>query len=360
MNTAAQPLRMIAWEVTGACNLKCVHCRASAVDKPLPNEFSTQEALRFIDEICEFSQPIIILTGGEPLLREDIFDIVCHGVQKGLRMVMGTNGTLITKDIARRIRESGIQRVAISLESSTPEIHDEFRRVPGSFEAALEGIEHLKEAEVDFQIAPTITKRNLNDLENILNLAVKLGAVALHIFLLVPTGRGRELAEEEIPPKDYERVLNWLYERQKKVPLHLKATCAPHYYRIIRQRARREKEKVSFETQGLEAMTRGCLGGISFCFISHLGKVQPCGYLELDCGNVRERPFKEIWFESQIFRNLRDFRKLEGKCGICEYKRICGGCRARAYALTGDYLQEEPYCIYQPSAASQKIGGKRE
>ncbi|MEW6189659.1 MAG: radical SAM protein, partial [Actinomycetota bacterium] len=167
-----KPLRMIAWEVTGACNLKCVHCRASAVDKPLPDEFSTQEALQFIDEICEFSQPIIILTGGEPLLREDIFDIACHGVQKGLRMVMGTNGTLITKDIARRISDSGIQRVAISLESSTPKIHDEFRRVPGSFEAALEGIEHLKEARVDFQIAPTITKRNLNDLENILNLAV--------------------------------------------------------------------------------------------------------------------------------------------------------------------------------------------
>ena len=349
-SSAPHPLRLVAWELTGACNLKCVHCRASAVEKPLPNEFSTNEAIRLIDEICSVSSPILILTGGEPMLRPDIYDIAAYGNKKGLRVVMGSNGTLITSTVAKKLYQAGIQRVAISLESADAKIHDEFRKIPGSFEAALEGIHHLKEQKVGIQIDPTITKRNLDDVDNILNLALELEVDALHIFLLVPTGRGKELKEEEIPPEEYERVLNWFYDKQREVPLHLKATCAPHYYRIMRQRAKEEGIKITRETHGLEAMTRGCLGGISFCFIGHNGRVQPCGYLELDCGNVREQPFHKIWEESPIFLDLRDYDKLKGKCGICEYKKVCGGCRARAYALTGDYLGEEPYCIYEPKA----------
>jgi len=353
-SSVAHPLRLVAWELTGACNLKCVHCRASAVERPLPNEFSTDEAIRLIDEISSISSPILILTGGEPLLRPDIYDIAAYGNKKGLRVVMGSNGTLITSSVAKKLYRAGIQRVAISLESADAKIHDEFRKVPGSFEAALEGIKHLKEQKVSIQIDPTITKRNLADVDNILNLALELEADALHIFLLVPTGRGKELKEEEIPPEEYERVLNWFYDKQREVPLHLKATCAPHYYRIMRQRAKEEGIKITQETHGLEAMTRGCLGGISFCFIGHMGRVQPCGYLELDCGNVREQPFPKIWEESPIFLDLRDYDKLKGKCGICEYKKVCGGCRARAYALTGDYLGEEPYCIYEPKAKQVK------
>jgi len=353
---AKAPLRLIAWELTGACNLRCVHCRASAVDQPLPNEFSTDEAVALIDEVAGFSNPILILTGGEPLLRGDIFDIAAYGTKKGLRVVMGSNGTLITSEVAKKIHKSGIQRVAISIESANPKVHDEFRQIPGAFEATIEGIKHLREQNVGVQIDPTITKRNLGDVDDILKLAIDLGAEALHIFLLVPTGRGKELKEEEIPPEEYERVLNWFYEQQRNVPLHLKATCAPHYYRIMRQRAKEEGVKITYETHGLEAMTRGCLGGISFCFIGHAGQVQPCGYLELDCGNVREQPFRKIWEESKIFVELRDYDKLKGKCGICEYKKVCGGCRARAYALTGDYLGEEPYCIYEPRA--QRIGPK--
>jgi len=342
--------RLIAWEITGACNLKCVHCRASAVEKPLPDEFSTDEAIKLVDEITSFSSPILILTGGEPLVREDVYDIASYATDKGLRVVMGSNGTLITSEVAKKLRKSGIQRVAISLESASPEIHDKFRMVPGAFEATLEGIKHLKEQKIGIQIDPTITKRNLDRIEEILDLAIDLEADALHIFLLVPTGRGKELKEEEIPAEEYERVLNWFYDKHDKVPLHLKATCAPHYYRIMRQRAKEEGKKITQETHGLEAMTRGCLGGISFCFIGHAGQVQPCGYLELDCGNVRELPFKQIWEESKIFLDLRDYDKLKGKCGICEYKKVCGGCRARAYSLTGDYLGEEPYCIYEPKA----------
>jgi heme b synthase len=341
-------LRMIAWELTGACNLKCLHCRASAVDHPLPNEFSTKKAFDLVNQIASFSKPTIILTGGEPLLRKDIFDIASYIKEKGLSPVMGTNGTMITREVAQKMRDSGIKRVAVSLESSTPPLHDAFRNVPGAFDATLEGIKNLREVGVPFQIAPTITSRNVHDINNIVDLAVELGAVAVHIFLLVPTGRGKELEPEELIPEEYERVLNWFYEKRKEVPIHLRATCAPHFYRIFRQRAAKEKIAITPQTHGLEAMTRGCLGGISFCFIGHLGQVQPCGYLEINCGNVREEPFEKIWRESKCFNDLRDYSKLKGKCGVCEFRNVCGGCRARAYARTGDYLEEEPYCIYEP------------
>jgi radical SAM protein with 4Fe4S-binding SPASM domain len=210
----------------------------------------------------------------------------------------------------------------------------------------LQGIEAAKKAGLAFQINSTITKLNLAEIPDILRLAVDLGAVAHHIFLLVPTGRGKDLEEQEIPPEEYERTLNWFYEQREKVPIQLKATCAPHYYRILRQRAGEEGKKVDFDTYGMDAVTRGCLGGTAFCFISHVGQLSPCGYLELDCGNVREEGFHRAWEESPIFKDLRDFSKYEGKCGSCRYLKVCGGCRARAYARTGNYLAEEPYCIY--------------
>jgi AdoMet-dependent heme synthase len=182
-------------------------------------------------------------------------------------------------------------------------------------------------------------------------LAVSLGAVAHHIFLLVPMGRGKDLAEQGIDAEQYEQTLHWFYDQRDHVSLQLKATCAPHYYRILRQRARAAKREVDFKTFGLDAMTRGCLGGVGFAFISHTGQVQPCGYLELDCGNIREKTFGEIWREASIFKDLRDFAKYRGKCGRCEYVKVCGGCRARAYENTGDYLAEEPLCLYRPGSA---------
>lgn len=346
------PLRMIAWELTGSCNLRCLHCRASAVDRPLPNEFTTEESFKLLDDIVSFAKPVIILTGGEPLLRKDVFDIARYGTEKGLTMTMGSNGTLITPEVAQKIKESGIKRVAVSLESSQPPLHDAFRNVPGAYDATMEGIKNLKAAGVSFQIDPTITSRNVDDIDNIVNLSVELGADAVHIFLLVPTGRGKELEEEEIPPEQYEQVLEWFWEKQQQVPVFLKATCAPHFHRIARVKAKEAgidlKKMVPGQTHSLEAMTRGCLGGISFCFIGHTGDVQPCGYLELKAGNVREEPFEQIWKKSKLFTDLRDFEKLKGKCGACEYKYVCGGCRARAYTKTGDYLEEEPYCIYVP------------
>jgi len=342
-----KPPRLIAWELTNACNLACIHCRASAIKDPTPDELSTAEAKHFVDELLEY-KPIIILTGGEPLLRSDVYDIAKYASGHGLSVVLATNGTLLTPDIAKKLKDVGIQRVSISIDGSTKETHDIFRGETGAFEAALFGIDILKNAGISFQINTTITKRNLTEIPNIYELALELGASALHIFLLVPTGRGEEIESEEIPSEEYERVLNWFYDKSKTSRIQLKATCAPHYFRIMRQRAKTERIKITRETHGLEAMTKGCLGGSGFCFVSSKGDVYPCGYLPALAGNIRQKPFKMIWEKSKVFNDLRDLGKLKGKCGDCEYRAVCGGCRARAYAVTGDYLDEEPYCMYVP------------
>ncbi len=344
----ANQLRMVAWEVTRRCNLACVHCRASADNEQPENELSREECFRFLDDLAEWSSPVVILTGGEPLLREDIFEIAEHGTRLGLRMVMAPNGTLITEERVRRMIDSGIKRISISLDGDTPESHDSFRQVKGAFEGALNGIRIARSAGLEFQINTTVTRHNVHLIERILHLAIDLGAAAHHMFLLVPTGRGKYLTDAAISADEYEKVLNWFYDQRKKTAIHLKATCAPHYYRILRQRAHEEGEKISFQTHGLDAVTKGCLGGSAFCFVSHQGEVQPCGYLNISCGNVRQTPMKKIWLESEHFLRLRDLSRYEGKCGVCEYRRFCGGCRARAYEATGNYLAEEPLCSFQP------------
>ena len=349
-NQAKGPsLRLVAWEITRNCNLSCVHCRASATMGPYEGELDTQAGFRLLDQIKEVGDPIIILTGGEPLLRPDIFDIASYGTDLGLRMVMAPNGTLITEETAAKMVESGIKRISISLDGATRKVHDRFRGVEGAFKGALKGVELAKKAGIEFQINTTITKSNLDQIPAIQELAVELGAVAHHIFLLVPTGRGKYIVDKEINALEYEDTLNWFYDQREKTPLQLKATCAPHYYRILRQNAKRDGKKVTFETHGLDAVTRGCLGGVGFCFISHTGIVQPCGFLDLNCGDVTKQPFHEIWNNAEIFQNLRNFDGLTGKCGACEYRKVCGGCRARAFEATGDYMAEEPLCSYQPA-----------
>ena len=346
--TTNQP-RLVAWEVTRNCNLNCVHCRAAAGGGPHGGELDTDQCLRVLDQIEQAGKPIIILTGGEPLLREDVFELARYGTGKGLRMVMATNGTLITEDVTKRMRSSGIQRVSISLDGATAEQHDSFRKVRGAFQGAIEGIELLKKARIEFQINTTITRHNLDQAEAMLRFAVRIGAAAHHLFLLVPTGRAREMTDQEIDAREYEKLLRWFCAMRLEVPIHLKATCAPHYYRVLRQEAHNRGEKVDYATYGLDAMTRGCLGGTSFCFVSHVGIVQPCGYLELNCGDLNKASFRDIWENSEVFRSLRDFSSYKGKCGRCEYLRFCGGCRARAYEASGDFLEEEPLCMYQPA-----------
>jgi len=339
-------LRMVAWEVTRSCNLACAHCRASSVCGPYEGELDTAACLRLLDEIAAFSSPVIILTGGEPLLRPDIWEIAAYGDRKGLRMVMATNGTMVTEDIAKKMLAAGIRRVSVSIDGPDAESHDRFRRVTGAFAGALAGIEAMQRAGMEFQINTTITRDNLDHIKEIHDLALKIGAAAHHIFLLVPTGRARELVEQEISAEQYERTLEWFYERSLACPIQLKATCAPHYYRIFHQRGGGLNSSAAGHP--LNAMTRGCLGGVSFCFISHTGQVQPCGYLDLDCGQIKKTGFRDIWNQSPIFQDLRNLGLYKGKCGKCEFIRVCGGCRARAYEKTGDYLAEEPYCLYQP------------
>jgi heme b synthase len=341
-------LRLVAWETTRNCNLNCRHCRAAATMGPYDNELDTRASLRLLEQIREIGQPIIILTGGEPLLRTDIFEIAKHGTQLGLRMVMAPNGTLLTRQIAEQLVEAGIQRISISLDGANADSHDAFRGVPGAFAQTLRGVGYARQAGLEFQVNTTIAQTNLAEIPAIQNLAVELGAVAHHIFLLVPTGRGKYMIDQEITAQQYEDTLNWFYDQQGCSPLQLKATCAPHYYRILRQRARQEGKSVTFDTHGLDAVTRGCLGGIGFCFISHRGIVQPCGFLQTNCGDVTQASFARIWRESNILQDLREYDKLKGKCGRCEYKRVCGGCRARAFEATGDYLAQEPLCAYQP------------
>jgi AdoMet-dependent heme synthase len=340
-------VRMLAWEVTRSCNLNCQHCRAAAERGPYDGELSTIKCFQLLDEVAAFASPVIILTGGEPLLRPDIFDIAGYGTSKGLRMVMATNGTLVNPGTAQRMIRSGIKRVSISLDGKDAQSHNAFRGEKGAFAGALSGIEALRNAGMEFQINTTVTAANLSQIRDILDLAIKLGAAAHHIFLLVPTGRGREMAGQAITAEDYEETLDWFHQESLDCPIQLKATCAPHYFRILHQR--RGENQVSKKPRGqFHEATRGCLGGSAFCFISHVGQVQPCGYLEVDCGNVQKQSFRQIWENSEVFRNLRDLSKYGGKCGRCEFIKVCGGCRARAYAETGDYMAAEPLCLYEP------------
>jgi len=341
-------LRLVAWETTRRCNLSCLHCRAGAEDELYPGELTTAQGEEFLRDLAGMGRPVVILTGGEPLLREDIYHLARFGSELGLRMVMAVNGTLLTPQAARRLKDSGVQRLSISLDGPDAQSHDTFRGQKGAFQGALDGITAAKDAGLEFQINTTVTRSNLPFMEDIFELAVELGAVAHHIFLLVPTGRGRALTGEIITAQEYEDVLHWFAEKKYHAPVELKATCAPHFYRVIRQLAKERGQKLTYQTHGLDAVTKGCLGGKGFAFVSHVGQVQPCGYLELAAGDIRKDPFSHIWRHSELFNLLRDEDQLKGKCGICEYRRVCGGCRARAYEVSGDVLAEEPLCLYLP------------
>lgn len=345
-------LRLIAWEMTRSCNLDCRHCRAAAHHGPYEGELSTGECESILRNVAAFAKPIIIMTGGEPMLRPDIYHLAKYGDDLGLRMVMAPCGMLLTVDSCRRLMESGIQRISLSIDGATAQSHDSFRRVEGAYDGVMRGVEAARRAGLEFQINTTITRLNVDELPAIYDLVVKLGAVSFHPFLLVPTGRGKELAEYELPPEEYERVLNWIYEHRSDSGMTLKPTCAPHYYRILRRREREAGRSVTPESHGLDGMTKGCLGGQGFAFISHVGVVQMCGFLDTPAGDVREAgyDFRTIWEDSEFFNQIRRVDDYHGRCGYCEYRKVCGGCRARAYAMTGDYLGEEPFCIYEPKA----------
>lgn len=329
--------RLVAWEVTRRCNLKCRHCRASAGECAVEGELSFDEAKAVVDDIASFAKPVLILTGGEPLMCEWIWDLIAYARERGMTPAVGTNGTLVDDEVARRLAASGVRRISVSLDFPDAVSHDEFRGVEGAFDAAVSGIAAARRAGVEVQVNTTVTRRNWRMLDEMHDLAVRLDAQALHPFLLVPTGRGAGLSGEELGAAEYEEALGWVCRRQRTSPLELKPTDAPQYRRIAIQQG------VSCASRG-----RGCLAGTGFAFISHVGGVQPCGYFDMTLGNVRETPFSRIWRESPVFADLRRPELLKGKCGACEYKAVCGGCRARALAVSGDYLAEEPNCAHVP------------
>lgn len=349
--TAVRP-HVVAWESTRACNLACIHCRASAQTEPAPGELTTGEVKAVIDDIASFAQPVFIISGGEPLMRPDILEIARYGRERGLRVVMSPNGTLITGQVAQEMAAAGIARISVSIDGSCAERHDRVRAVPGAFAAALQGLAACRANGIGFQLNTTVLRQTVDDLPAIHQLAIRLGAEAWHVFMLVPTGRGS--ADDEISAEAYEQVLNWIYETARTSPVPLRVTCGPHFMRIVATRRSQDGEPAGLvRPRGaahghLDGASRGCLAGNGYCFISHRGEVYPCGYLPLLAGDVRERSFREIYQESALFQTLRDLTRLEGKCGACEFVRVCGGCRARAYSATGNVLGEEPLCTYRP------------
>lgn len=354
-------LQLVAWEITRSCNLFCAHCRASSDSSQYSDELTTEECFGLVDQILEVGRPIIILTGGEPLVRKDVFQIARYAVTQGLRVVMGTNGTLITREIASQMKTIPISRVGISLDFPVATLQDNFRGKSGAFDAVMAGITNVQEAGLEVQINCTVTKLSAPYLDKLLSLALDVGAVAFHPFLLVPTGRGKGLESVELSPQEYEQTLNWIYDKQSELGerIFFKPTDAPHYMRIVSQREKSTPAKAPSPSHGTgrpsaghghptDTITRGCLAGTGFCFVSNQGKIKGCGYLDVEAGDVRKQSFGQIWSDSPLFNHLRDLSNIKGKCGVCEYKRVCGGCRARAYESTGDYLEAEPYCIYEP------------
>ena len=396
--------RLIFWEVTKGCNLRCIHCRATATELSSPTDLPTERALDIIKQIADFGNPILVLSGGEPLYRTDIFDLARFATERGIRVALATNGTLVTKAVAKKIVEAGVKRVSISLDGADALTHDTFRGIPGAFEAAIYGMRNLQELGMSVQINTTIARHNAHQLPDVLEMARSLGADALHTFLLVPVGCGVDIANEQmVPPEEYERMLNWFYDRSKDGDIELKATCAPHYFRVVRQRRAEERKQAAAAAggdyravehgpaigptdmampgsdaiifkpkgnhtghptghpgghpgahpDGMNAMTKGCLAGTGVCFISYDGEVFPCGYLPAVAGDLKKQPFSEIWNDSKVFAQLRH-DPLEGKCGCCEFRNVCMGCRARAFAATGNMMAEEPFCVYQPKVATVK------
>jgi AdoMet-dependent heme synthase len=361
-----QPLKLAALEITRTCPLSCKHCRGDSRNQEYPDELSFDETRKILDNIESFSNPIIIVTGGEPLTRPDVFDITAYSTSLGLRTVLATCGRLLTRETVKKLIDTGVKRISVSLDGATARSHDNFRGDPGAFEAALRGIGVAREQGLEFQINSTLTTLNIGELDKLYEMTVSLGAVGFHPFLLVPMGRGEGLADFALSPEEYESALLQIAEIAVRSPIEIKPTCSPHYSRVLRQ-LKRESSSASSSVGSLStsqdyhgrgsAVTSGCLGGQGFVFISHVGKVQMCGFLELEAGNLREANYdlKNIWETSPLFNDIRSRGKYRGKCGICEYWKVCGGCRARAHYLSGDYLEEEPNCIYVPEGTRKQF-----
>jgi len=327
---------LVFWELTKACPLACRHCRAVAQPQRHPLELTTQEGKDLMDQIKAMGTPLLILTGGDAMARPDLLELIAYGVGRGLRVSLAPSATAqLSKDFLERARALGTGRLSLSLDGSTPQVHDTFRGVAGSFQQTLKAMERVKEAGLPFQVSTTLTRHNLHDLPDLATFVAASGAMLWDLFFLVPTGRAQK--DDGISPQQHEQVYRWLYRLSLEAPFEIKTTAAEAYRRVVLQQGGNNRAWVN---DG-----RGCL------FVSHTGEVNPSGFLPLPAGNVRESPLAQLYRHSPIFRELRDPERLKGKCGVCRYRITCGGSRARAYALTGDYLEADPSCVYQPEAA---------
>lgn len=311
-----------------------------------------------MDQICQVSVPLLILSGGEPLLRPDIYELIKYGTKKGLKMGLGSNGSLITEATAKKLKEAGIATVSISIDSNIPEQHDEFRGVTGAWKKAVEACKALRKNNILVQVNTTLTQQNYNQIDDIMSLAESIGVENFHLFFLVPTGRGTKITD--ISPEKYEEMITKTFAKTANHKLNVRPSCAPQFMRIAQGMG-----------MDMRQWIRGCIAGLYYCRIYPNGDVTPCPYLPIKLGNIREKSFEDIWFNSKVFKNLREPNALKGKCGACEYRTLCGGCRARAYGLSNDfidycgdlneptelkndYLTEDPWCVYQPKNFPQK------
>ncbi len=323
---------LLSWNITRQCNLRCSHCYRDAREKPDPEELTTEQGLRLIEEIASAGFRVLILSGGEPLMRSDLYQFISAARARGIRPVLGTNGTVIDTTVARRLRDAGLTRAGISLDSTDSHYHNQLRGSATAWQQAMAGMRACKEAGLPFQVNTTVTRQNQDQLLKITDLAREIGAAGHHIFFLIPTGRAREMADDLVEAERCERILEGLLERQQQGDIEIKPTCAPQFVRIA--------ERLGVSTR----FRMGCLAGRTYCVITPNGEVQPCPYLPLRVGNVREESFSHIWSQAELLKSLRR-DPLQGTCGRCRWAQRCFGCRARAYwASGGNYLAEDPWC----------------
>ena len=324
---------IVSWMTTNKCNLKCAHCYQDA-EEATDEELSTAEGMRMIDEIARAGFKIMIFSGGEPLMRSDIYELVAHATSRGLRAVFGTNGTLITPEAARRLKEAGACAMGISVDSLDPAKHDEFRGLANAYGLTMAGIEACKQAGLPFQLHTTVVDWNRDEVCAITDFAVDIGAAAHYIFFLIPVGRGKFIEDTGLEVLENEALLHDIMAKASQVPIDVKPTCAPQFTRVAKQ--------LGVDTR----FSRGCLAGLTYCVIGSEGIVRPCAYMTEEAGDVREQPFDEIWRTSPVFEKLRT-QAYSGSCGTCDYRDGCGGCRARAaYYHDGDILAQDDYCAW--------------
>ncbi len=352
---------IVIWEITQACDLACRHCRAEAIDWRDPRELTTEEGLDLIDQVHSMGAQIMVLTGGDPAKRDDIFDLIRHGSELGLRMATIPAATeKLTPELIKKLKTSGLSQIALSLDGPNAEVHDTFRGVQGAFELTMKGAQYIREEGIPLQINTTFSEYNFDYFDEIAELVKSLGVVFWEVFFLVPMGRGKLL--KQMSARKFENLFEKLYNFSKEVDFIVKITEAQHYRRyVIEQEKKNLSMGESLEVKLPDRMTRdfgpgGSIGhapkgvnaGNGYVFISHIGDIYPSGFLPLKTGDVRNDSLADIYSNHEVFRLLRNLDCLLGKCGLCEYRTVCGGCRSRAYAMTGNIMAPEPFCVYNP------------